>query len=336
MATAQLQDVYVPLVFNAAVDEAAIEKNAFLQSGVMTTNPVISNMATVGGNIGELPFFSPLATAGEPDYTDDDPSHLATPANIGDAKMIFRLASMHKSWSTMDLARELGLKDPLAAITQKIGGWWATQVEKRVIATAMGVLADNDANDSDDMLKKIATDGAGAITDAELISAEAVIDAAQTMGDHKDALSVIAMHSVPYTRLQKLNLIDYIPNARGEVNIPTYLGYRVVVDDSLPATAGSNRVTYTTILFAAGAIENGKGNIMVPSEMDRVPAAGYGGGQDIIHTRRAEIIHPYGFSFLSASVAAQSATLAELATAANWNRVVSRKNVGIAFLQTNG
>lgn len=335
MAVTQIADIYNPLVFNAAVDEAATEKNRMLQSGILASNPLIDEMASQGGSIGELPFFSPIGT-GEPDYVTDNPANLATPDKISTAKMIYRLAKMHKSWSTMDVARELALKDPLTAITDKIGGYWATQVQKRVIKSAMGVLADNVANDSSDMLKTVATDNVAAVTDAERISADVVLDAAQTMGDAKDALVAIAMHSVVYTKLQKQNLIDYIPNARGEVVIPTYLGMEVIVDDGLPATAGTNRITYTTILFGRGAFSYGSGRVMMPSEIERVANAGYGGGQDIIHTRRSEIIHPVGTAFLSASVAGLSATLTELGTATNWNRVMARKNVNLAFLQTNG
>jgi hypothetical protein len=323
------------LVFNAAVDEAAIEQNRFLQSGVIVNNPLVSDMASQGGNIGEMPFFSQLATT-EPEYVDDDPAHLSTPAKISSAKMIYRLAKMHRAWSTMDVARELALKDPMAAITAKIGGYWATQEQKRIIQSALGILADNVANDGSDMLKKVSTDDAGAITDAERISADVVLDAAQTMGDAKENLVAIAMHSVVYTKLQKQNLIDYIPTSDSKVMIPTYLGYQVIVDDGMPAAAGVNRITYTTILFAQGAFEYGAGRLLFPSETDRIPGAGYGGGQDVIHTRRSVIMHPKGLSFISGNVAALSATLAELALAANWNRVMNRKNIGIAFLQTNG
>jgi Major capsid protein 13-like len=335
MATVQIVDIYNPLVFDAAVDEAAIEQNRLLAAGVLVSNPMVDDMASVGGQIGEMPFFGPLGTE-EPEYVDDDPAHLGTPAKIASKKMIYRLAKMHKAWSTMDVARELALRDPLAAITSKIGGYWATQMQKRVVQSAMGVLADNVANDAGDMIKDIATDDAGAVTDAERISAEAVLDAAQTMGDAKEKLAAIAMHSVCYTKLQKQNLIDYVPTSDSKVNIPYYLGKLVIVDDSLPAVAGVNRVTYTTILYAQGAFEMGNGRVLKPSEPERLPNAGYGGGQDIIHTRKSVIIHPVGTAFLSANVAGVSATLAELALAANWNRVMARKNLGIAFLQTNG
>ena len=333
MATTQLTDIYNPLVFNAALDEAAAEQNAFVASGVMRPNPTLDALASTGGNIGELPFHTPLDTSDEPDYTTDDPTDLSVPDKIGTAKMIYRLASMHKSWSTMDLTRELALMDPLSAILSKIGGWWTTAIQKRVIASCNGILANNDADDSDDMLVNIYSD-VESPDSTNIISAEAVLDTQQTCGD-KSAFSAIAMHSVTYTNLKKQNLIDFIPNSRGEVVIPTYLGLYVVVDDGMPVVAGTNSAKYVTMLFRPGAIDSGKGKIMMPSELERVASAGYGGGQDIIHTRRADIIHPYGFQFTSDSVAGQSATLAELATASNWDRVVARKEVGIAFLEHN-
>lgn len=336
MATVQLADVYEPTTFNQSMQEQAVELNAFVASGVLVENSELTSMAAVGGRTGELPFYQGL-TNDEPNYSTDNPASTSTPAKIGSAIQTWRLAAMNKSWSTMDLTRELALSDPLGAITNRIGHYWRTALQRRLVAAAMGVLADNTANDSGDMLYSIATDSASAITDAERISGEAVITAAGTLGDHASALSVIAMHSVVYQRLQVQDLITFLQTSTTDIQIPTYLGYRVVVDDSLPAVAGSNRITYTSILFAGGAFAHGVGSPPVPSEMEREAAAGDGGGQDIIHTRQTHIIHPVGFSFESASVAGVSPTEAELEAAANWNRVYAeRKNIGMAFLQTNG
>ena len=332
MATTQLADIYNPLVFEPAVDEAAIELNAFLASGVMAASPKLDNMASVGGNIGELPFHHNLDKSGEPNYTTDVPATLSTPKKITTGKMIYMLASMHDSWSTMDLTRELALMDPLGAITRKIGQFWATQVQKRVVSTTEGIITGNIANDSGDMVVDIHGDTATP-TATQVISAEAIIDVQQTLGDHMSVLSVIAMHSVTYTNLKKQNLIDFIPNARGEVVIPTYLGMYVVMDDGL--TVKSNTGTwYYTYLYAPGAIDYGKGSPMVPSELERIAGAGNGGGQDVVHSRQSGIYHPYGYQFDATAPAGQSATLAELA-ADNWTRVVERKNVGIACLIHN-
>lgn len=335
MATVQISDIYNPLTFARREQEMQTELNAFIQSGIMVQDPRLTDQASQGGNIGELPFFKPLGTE-EPNYSSDDSGANSTPANVTSSKAIFRVAAQNKSWSTMDLARELALEDPVGAITGRTAQYWATNNEKRVINSCLGVLADNVANDSGDMVNNIATDDAGAPGAAELISADAIIDAESTAGDHQGMFTVIAMHSVVYSRLRKQQLIDFVRDADNNTLFATYGGKRVVVDDSLPAVAGVNRITYTSVLFSGGAFTSGEGRILVPSEMDRLPSTGNGGGQDVIYSRRSDIIHPLGFSFLSASVAGQSATQAELATATNWDRVWERKNVGLAFIQTNG
>ena len=342
MAEVRIADIYNPLVFNGAVQEAAIELNAFLASGVMMRDPRVDALAKGPGNKGDLPFFFGLGNpqadgTNEPNYTTDDPADTATPAKISGSKMEYRKAFAHRSWSTMDLARELALQDPLGAITNRIGKYWAVNSELRLIRSALGVLADNVANDSSDMLFTVATDAATAVLAAEKVSSDAVISAKATMGDAAGSLSAIAMHSVVYTELQRQEVIQYERAAGTNIMFPTYLGYRVVVDDSMPAVAGSNRITYTSILFGAGAFGFGQGSPLMASELEREPNAGNGGGQDIIHSRDTQIVHPDGFAWTDSSVGGQSATYAELAAAANWNRVYAeRKNIPMAFLQTNG
>lgn len=336
MAVVQISDIYNPLVFSGTVQEKQTQLNRFLTSGVMVADPRISAMVGQGGNIGELPFFKPLGVE-EPNYSTDNPATASTPKKITSAKMVFRSAAQNQSWSTMDLARELALQDPMGAITNRVGAYWATQNERRLINSVRGVIADNIANDSGDMINDISVLAGGTVTDANKIDGDAVIDTIQTMGDHGEMLSAIAMHSVVYRRLQKLNLIDFIPDARGEIQIPTYMGKTVIVDDSLTGTTyDTDKVYFDTMLFASGAFVSGEGNILVPSEMERKGDAGNGGGQDILYSRRSDIIHPLGFSFTSSSVAGQSATHAELAAAVNWNRVHDRKAVPIAVLRSNG
>lgn len=337
MAEVRIADIYDPLIFNGGVQEASVELNAFLRSGIMVQDAVVDAMASGPGSIGEIPFFYGL-THDEPDYVSDDPATTSTPAKISGAKQIYRTAHQHKSWSTMDLARELALQDPLAAITNRIGGYWASNTEQRLIQTALGILADNIANDTSDMVNAIHTETGSAATAANRISAAAVLDTTQTLGDHATNIGAIAMHSIQYNELRKANLIDYIDwPSDAKVRIPMYLDMEVVVDDSMPVRAGTtDGFVYTVILFSRGAFAYGSGTPEVPSELEREASAGNGGGQDILHSRTTEIVHPYGTQFTSASVAAQTATRAELATATNWDRIYNeRKNVGIAFLTVN-
>lgn len=334
MATVQISDVYNPLVFAQGEQEAQIELNRFLNSGILVNSPVIDAMASQGGNVGELPFYKALGTE-EPNYSSDNPAAQSTPANITSGKQIYRLANQNKSWSTMDLAVDLALADPVAAITNRIGQYWATNNERRIIQSSLGVLADSVANHASDMVVDIHATTAAGVSATTKIGGDAVLDAFQTLGDHDMMVTTIAMHSVQYTELRKQNLIDFIPNARGEVNIPTYMGKTVIVDDSLPVEAVNDTFKYTTVLYGSGAFLGGFGRVKTPSEMDRKPENGNGGGEEILYSRRADILHPVGYQFTSASVAGQSATQAELALAANWTRAYERKNIPMAFLVTN-
>lgn len=334
MATVAIADIYNPLTFAGAVQEAQTEKNAFLASGVMVQDAALASQASAGGNIGEVSFFNPLGT-GEPNYSNDNPAVFSTPSNIGSKKQVWRNAARNKSWSAMDLARDLALQDPIGAITNRIGAYWATDDQSRVINSCLGVLADNIANDGGDMLFSVASDAAGAITDAERISATVSIDGDQTLGDAQGSLTVMAVHSRIYTRLRKQNLIDFIPVGDQGQKIAMYLGKRLIVDDSLPAIAGANRITYTSILFGPGSFIMADTPVNKPSAIERVENSGNGGGEEIIYSRIANILHPNGFSFTSANVAAQAASYAELKLAANWDRKLARKNIPMAFLRTN-
>lgn len=335
MATTQLADVYVPTTFNRRVQLAQIERNAFIRSGIAVRDPLLAEQFAAGGRIGELPQYNGI-TIVEPNYSSDEPGNNATPQKITSNVQKVRSASRNQHWSTMDLARDLADSDPMGAVTGRIGSYWATDDESRVINALYGILADNVANDAGDMLYSVATDDAGAVTDAERISSQAIAFAAQTLGDHSADLTGIAMHSVQRTRLVAQGLIkEHRDDKNGELMFETYLGLVVTVDDSLTPTIGTNRITYTVVLLGSETLGWANGKVTTPSELTREALSGDGGGQTIVSSRVNTILHPNGFSFLSASVAGPSATYAELKNAANWDRVVPRKNVKLAFLQVN-
>jgi hypothetical protein len=341
MATVQIADIYNPLVFAQAAQEAQVELNAFIRSGVARTDSMIQSMAATGGNIGELPFYVPL-TNSEPNYSSDVAGTASTPENISSAKMTYRLASQNNSWAVMDLASELALADPAQAITNRIGQYWATINERRAIESIRGLIADNIANDSGDMIFDISATVDTASTDANLVDRDAIIDAIQTMGDHGRNVKVMGVHSRVLSHLKKIDALNFTREKESDtgLTITRYAGMEVVEDDSLAGiTYGTTPVNtyFDTVFFAKGAFASEMGKVLTPSELDRDPSSGNGGGQTLLYSRRSDIIHPYGFEFTSSSVAGQSATWAELSAAANWNRVYTfRKNVPIAVLRSNG
>ena len=273
----------------------------------------------------------------EANIASDDPAVESTPRNIGAGKDIARRQYKTQSWSWADLTGILAGDDPARRVADRVAPYWERQFQRTLVNTLTGVFADNDANDSGDMINDIGTDAGGAPAATELVSAEAILDTKQTMGDAGEALSTIIMHSVVRTRLDKLNLIDFIPDSQGVIKYPTYLGYRVIVDDSVRAVTGANRTKYWTYLCGPNLL----GWAEVPAKnavaTDRDEQKGNGAGIETLYTRRQFVMHPYGIKFTDSSVAGEFPTHAELAAAGNWDRVYAeRKQIPLAALVTNG
>lgn len=336
MAVTRLSDLIQPTVFNANMLNATTERSALFQSGVLQNDAVLAGNLAGGGLTFNVPFYNDLANE-EPNIASDDPAQLPTPSKITTGQDVAIRNVRTKSWSSMDLNPILTGSDPMGAIRQRVADYWVRQLQRQLIAILNGVFADNAANDAGDMRVVIGTDAVGAPAAGELISDTAIIDAKQTMGDNAEGLAVLIMHSVVYSRLQKLDLIDYIQSNSANVRFATYLGYRVVVDDNVPAVAGANRIKYSTYLVGLGSIAWAESPPDVPVEVDRVPNAGNAMGQEILYTRRQYLMHPRGIRWMDAVRAGQFPTNAECATTANWNRVYAeRKQIRLVELVTNG
>lgn len=336
MAVTRLSDLIVPEVFNANVLRTTMERSALFQSGILGPDAQLSANLAGGGLTFQVPFYTDLANE-EPNIASDNPADLPTPSNIGTSRDVAIRHVRTKSWSSMDLNTVLTGSDPMGAIRQRVADYWVRQLQRQLIAILNGVFADNAAANGGDMRVVIGTDAVGAAAAGELVSDTAIIDAKQTMGDAAEALAVLIMHSVVYSRLQKLDLIDYIQSASADVRFATYLGYRVVVDDNVPAVAGTNRIKYSTYLIGLGAIAWAESPPPIPVEVDRVPNAGNAFGQEILYMRRQYIMHPRGIKWTDSSRAGQFPTNAEQSLIANWQRVYTeRKQIALVELVTNG
>ncbi len=342
MALTQLSDVFVPEVYASYTAVDGPEKTAFFASGVATANPTLASHFAEGGQIGELPFWRDLDASSEPNYGTDDPADVAVPEKVTAGTQVARMASLNKAYSAADLVSELAGSDPLQHVRNRFGTYWMRQWQRRTIATLQGVIADNIANDGGDMVNSIAGATNADVTDATRFSRTAFTTAAFTSGDHFDDYVAIAVHSMVYKRMVDNDDIDYIPDSQGNLTIPTFMGRRVIVDDGLPfipaagATPTDAAARYTSFLFGAGLLGYGERSPRVPAEVGREMLQGNGAGIEIIAERKSWVIHPSGTAFTSTTLTDGNATLAQLRLAANWNRVVERKNVPLAALITNG
>ena len=327
----KIADIIVPEVFTPYVQQLTEEKSRLIQSGVVTVDPMINQLLGGGGLTFNVPSFKDLDNDAENVSTDNEAS-ASTPKKIGTSQEIAVRLSRNNSWSSMDLAAALAGTDPMQAIANRVAAYWVRRQQAAFVAMMNGVIADNVANDAGDYVNNIS--GAGFIDGVTNFSAEAFLDAAVTMGDSMEDLVAVMVHSVVYNRMQKNNLIDFIPDARGEVQIPTFLGRQVIVDDGLPKTGS----VYDTWLFGMGAVRYGTGSAKVPTEVDRKPEAGDGGGQEILYNRVELCLHPVGHAYVGTAPSggpSNAATANNLAAAASWNRVYpERKQIKFARLVT--
>ena len=330
MAQVQITDVVIPEEFTAYQVENSLVSTALSQSGVVANNGLIEAQLQAGAESFNIPFWADLSDT-EADITSDDPTVLSTPQKISASKQVVRKSYLHQSWSEMSLASELSGSDALARVQSRVSAYWDRQYEKRLISTLLGVLASNVANNGSDMVVDIS----GLSGSASAFNGASVIDTALTMGDRLGDVKMIAMHSKVYGEALKNNEIEFYKPSENDLSIALYKGMATIVDDNLTPAAG----VYTTILMGAGAIGFGASapRTGYGTELFRVPAAGNGGGQTVLHSRMNSAIHPLGYAWTDgtggSAIAGDSPSIADLAVAAHWSRVVSqRKSVPLAFL----
>lgn len=340
--TTRVSDVIVPEVFTPYMQQLTEEKSRLVQSGLLARSAALDTLLGGGGLTFQVPSFNDLdndadriSTDTSVPFADADaslPAGVARPPNplkIQTLKEVAVRMNRNNSWSSSDLAAILAGADPMQAIAGRVASYWVRRLQTAFIATWNGVIADNVANDTGDYINDIS--GGGFVDGVTNFSAEAFLDAAQTMGDSQDDLVACAVHSAVYNRMMKNNLIDFIPDSEGRINIPTFLGREVIVDDGLPRTGS----VYDTWLFGAGATQFGVGSPPVATEVERKAGGGNGGGQDVLYSRVMWSIHPTGHAFTMGSPPDGGPANGDLDDAASWNRVYTqRKQIKFARLVT--
>lgn len=333
MAYTQVADAIVPAVFTAYMQAITEVKSNFVRSGVLVRDPRLDALLVGGGKTFDMPFWNDLADV-DANVSIGAAGTPAVPINITSHREIGVRLSRNQAWGSADLVSALAGDDPQRAIAERVAPYWVRQSQFALIATARGVFADNDANDAGDYTVNIS--GTAYVAGVTDFSAEAFIDAVHTMGDSEQDLGIVVMHSVVYARAKKNNLIDFVQeSANGlAVQVPTFLGRRVIVDDGVPFTG----TIFDTLIFGAGAFRWGVGSAKVPVETYRLPLDANGGGTEALVTRVEWIIHPMGHAY--AGVApdggpSNANTANNLAAAASWDRrKPQRKMVKIARLRT--
>ena len=309
MALTTLADVIVPSIFDNYVQNLTAELSEFVQSGIAQNSPDIQ--VPEGGSRVHVPHWNDIANL-------DDEIRIVdtalTPAEITAGEQVAVILRRAKAFKASDLAAELAGSDPMGAIARRVAAFQVRNEQKVLLSILAGL-------DAASALSEL--DISGETPPADIIDADAFVDATQVLGDASPSLTTFAVHSATEAYLRKQDLIDYLPDSTRSVQIATYQGRRLIIDDGLPVSSG----VYTSYLFGAGAFARANGRPRIPVEVEREALK----HNEQIVVRRDYILHPRGYAWggAAASDAAPSPSNAVLATGANWTRVYDPKRIPI-------
>ena len=351
-----IADVIVPAIFTPYTQQLTMEKTAIIQSGIAARDDFLDNLLAGGGLTFTVPSWQDIGDPAE-NVSSDNPNVLSTPNTTQTSGEVAVRLSRNASWSTMRLATALAGADPMQSIASRVSDYWVRRLQRAFVAVAQGVFVTNALSDptlgrsgqtgiqaaygnQSDLTNDISGSYSAGVTD---FNADSFIDSCTLLGDAAEDVTAVFMHSIVYSKAQKNNLIDFIPDAEGHINIPVFLGRRVIVDDGMPnpagdSTAGASTASgkYHTWLVGPASFRLGVGTPVVPTEVYRYPDRGNGAGSDILFNRVEWTIHPVGHAFVSSSPVYEGGpTNGQLSASGSFVRVFpERKQIKLARLIT--
>ena len=160
-------------------------------------------------------------------------------------------------------------EDALGAIQSSLANYWAIELQKIVIAAISGMNKDNGGSDSGDFAHDVVgtsfTDNVTNFTIANLV------DSAQTLGDHKFGLSILVVHSVVASKMEKLEYVTVGVRPSAGAQLATWGRYTVLITDMIPS--GTSAVRADGSAAAATMYESPGCSRLAPfgSELPRRP-----------------------------------------------------------------
>ena len=317
---------FIPQLFLEYQQEEIQDRNALVTSGLMVTNDAIQAEFAKGGKTIDLPFFGDLT--GDSQILDDT-TGLVADAIGGDVQTGVRNVR-GKAWKSSDLAGELAGSDPMQAIARRTGQYWVRDMQKTLVSILKGMFIAGGP---------LASSHAVGGTSTQLTQS-AMVSGIAKLGDAGQELTGIVMRSPVYYALMNLDLIvpasstsqlDTRLSAQ-RLELGTYLGRPVFVDDTLPVDVGAGTGgadVHHTYFFGPGAFAYATAPAKTPVETDRDSLKGI----DYLINRTHYMIHPNGISWVG-NAAGNSPTNAELATGANWQKVFTdNRNIRVTQLR---
>lgn len=338
MAKTVVSDVIVPELFAPYVIERSTKLTEFGDSDIVERGAEFNSLVNKGAKTVQLPYWKGSTVSSAARQIISASSALSV-NKIDSAKDVARISNDANAWSVTSLAKWLSGDDPMMAIGEVVSQYWAEIDQGIILNSVKGLIG---AASFAVNLLAIHNEDAAAVNATNKLTGTTFIDALQKLGDHANSLTAIAVHSATRSALEKLDLIDFIPDSEGR-QITTFRGRRVIVTDEMTNRAGTTSGTvYTSILFGPGAIAFGDENLSGESldggfGTEAVEFARVALNHDaLLINRRRWLKHPRGMAWQDVTIAEDGGPDdTELAEQQQWVRVWNQKNIRMVVITHN-
>ncbi len=280
----RVADVIQPEVFTPYTIQRTMELSELIQCGIAQHDAEFDELASGPHTLINMPFWDDLT--GEPEVMHD--SGKTVPGKIKARQDMARKLGFVKSYGVNALSALLSGDDPMKASADLFAAYWQRQYQGILLSILDGVFA---ASNMSDKIHDIT----GASGGKEFFNGRTFIDATQKMGDAKDLLTAVTMHSAVEAHLAKNDLIEYEKDSDGNIRVRTFQGKRVIVDDGM--TFDTETGAGVAYLFGYGAIAWGNGSHKDILATEIVREGMSLAGEDVLVNRKVSILHPRGVAW---------------------------------------
>ncbi len=316
-------DTILPEQYTAYTNYQSEKHSAFIQSGIMVPTPALDATILSGGKLLTMPEWGKTQLK---DQVLNEERGLET-GKVTAKKQVAHVIHRGTGASYSDLAAIISGSNPRTQLLNDFADY-TLESDQAIIQSIIKAL-----------FAKGSGDNKGALVDSHvsdqseaqnpIICPEMVIDARSILGTSRSKLTVIAMHSKVKTELEKQNVQTkhFIPASESKSGFDTYLGMRVIEDDTLIPVDG----VYETYLYATGSF--GRNTTTPKNLITYEPDRDRAKGINMLYVRRSRVIHPFGLSFTNKQVSDETPTNADLALAQNWEKVRENKKIGLICIR---
>src|SRR5438552_15435874 len=181
MAKTAVADIIIPTTFEQYAIERTAELAQFGQCGIVETSPEFDMIASEGGREVKMPFWKDLTATRQ---LLSDSATLAVNKITSDQD-IARIHNDAQVWSVNHLSKVISGDDPMQAIVDLVGEYWARTDEGLIVSCLKGMFG---AASLAGNLLAIHSESVAGTTSATKLTGSTFVDACAKLGDRADRL----------------------------------------------------------------------------------------------------------------------------------------------------